>query len=86
MICLRLAKFFQPFKIRLLRIFCTWLPLRPSEDTPVEYPGREPGVQFGSVMPNPDKPEQKRSHAKPQRRKENLQSMGNPKKAIKNNW
>jgi len=36
----------------LLRIFCAWLPLRPSEDTPVEYPGREPGVQFGSVMPN----------------------------------
>ena len=52
MICLRLAKFFQPFKIRLLRIFCTWLPLRPSEDTPVEYPGRDPGVQFRSVMPN----------------------------------
>jgi len=47
--------------------------------------------QSTCLYPNPDKPEQKRSHAKPQqghrrRRKENLQSMGNPKKAIKNNW
>ena len=30
-------------KIRLPCIFCTWFPLRRSEDTPVEHPGREPG-------------------------------------------
>ena len=30
-------------KIRLSCIFCTWFPLRRSEDTPVEHPGREPG-------------------------------------------
>ena len=30
-------------RIRLSCIFCTWFPLRRSEDTPVEHPGREPG-------------------------------------------
>jgi len=30
-------------KIRLSCILCTWFPLRRSEDTPVEHPGREPG-------------------------------------------
>jgi len=33
-------------------------------------------------MPNPDKPEPKKSHAKAQRRKENLQPIRNPKNAI----
>ena len=30
-------------RIRLSCILCTWFPLRRSEDTPVEHPGREPG-------------------------------------------
>ncbi len=30
-------------KIRFSCIFCTRFPLRRSEDTPVEHPGREPG-------------------------------------------
>ena len=30
-------------KMRLSCIFCTWFPLRRSEDTPVEHPEREPG-------------------------------------------
>jgi hypothetical protein len=30
-------------RIRFSCIFCTWFPLRRSEDTPVEHPGREPG-------------------------------------------
>ena len=29
-------------KMRLSCILCTWFPLRRSEDTPVEHPGREP--------------------------------------------
>jgi len=34
-----------------------------------------------SPYPDPDKPENKRSHAKAQRRKENLQAIRNPKNA-----
>ena len=43
-------------KIRLSCIFCTWFPLRRSEDTPVEHPGREPGsTPVRSAGPTPVK-------------------------------